>query len=399
MDTKPEINDGMSFEEMLDASYKPVRTGERVKGTVTSVTPTEVHVDLGIKYTGLIPLAELTDDPTAKTEDLVKVGDEVDVVVIKPNDAEGTVMLSKKRIDADKNWEALVNAEQTGEAVSGKVIETTKGGLVTVTAFGRVFIPISQTTLPRREEPYEQSDLEPFMGQTLEFKIIGTDAHKKRAVGSVRALNTERRKAAEAKFWETAEVGQTFTGKVKSLTSYGAFVDLGAVDGMVHITELSWKRIKNPSEVVKVGDEITVFIKALDPEKKRISLGHKLDAENPWTILANKYQEGDVADVKIVSLTSFGAFAELIPGIDGLIHISQIADHKIDKASDVLAVGDVVKAKITGIDYENKKVSLSIRALLEPQYDEEETAYEDAEEAVETSEEAVKTAEEATDAE
>ena len=372
------INDGMSFEEMLDASFKTLRTGERVKGTVTSVTPTEVHVDLGIKYTGMIPLSELTDDPTAKTEDLVKVGDEIDVVVVKPNDAEGTILLSKKRIDADKNWDALVEAEQNGTVLTGKVIELTKGGLVMISPFGRVFIPISQTTLPRREEPYDEKDLAPFAGQTLELKVIGTDARKKRAVGSVRAVATEKKKAAEAKFWETAEVGQTFTGKVKSITSYGAFVDLGPVDGMVHITELSWKRIKNPSEVVKVGEEIDVYIKALDPEKKRISLGHKLDAENPWTILSEKYNEGDVVDVKIVSLTPFGAFAEVIPGIDGLIHISQIADHKIAKPADELSVGEVVKAKITAIDYDAKKVSLSIRALLEAENAPEEEAAEEA---------------------
>ena len=380
MDTSM-INDSMSFEEMLDASFKTLRTGERVKGIVTSVTPTEVHVDLGIKYTGLIPLSELTDDPTAKAEDIVKVGDEVDVVVVKPNDAEGTIQLSKKRIDADKNWEALVAAEESGEILTGKVVEATRGGIVVICAAGKVFVPISQTTLPRREEAYEEKDLQQFLGQTLEFKVIGTDNHKKRAVGSVRVVATEKKKAAEAKFWETAEVGQTFTGKVKSITSYGAFVDLGAVDGMVHITELSWKRIKNPTEVVNIGDEVTVFIKALDPEKKRISLGHRLDAENPWTILAEKYNVEDVVNVKIVSLTPFGAFAEVIPGIDGLIHISQISNKKIAKPEDELTVGETVEAKITAIDFEAKKVSLSMRALLEPVV--EEAAEEVAEEAVE----------------
>lgn len=380
MDTSM-INDSMSFEEMLDASFKTLRTGERVKGIVTSVTPTEVHVDLGIKYTGLIPLSELTDDPTAKAEDIVKVGDEVDVVVVKPNDAEGTIQLSKKRIDADKNWEALVAAEESGEILTGKVVEATRGGIVVICAAGKVFVPISQTTLPRREEAYEEKDLQQFLGQTLEFKVIGTDNHKKRAVGSVRVVATEKKKAAEAKFWETAEVGQTFTGKVKSITSYGAFVDLGAVDGMVHITELSWKRIKNPTEVVNIGDEVTVFIKALDPEKKRISLGHRLDAENPWTILAEKYNVEDVVNVKIVSLTPFGAFAEVIPGIDGLIHISQISNKKVNKPEDELTVGETVEAKITAIDFEAKKVSLSMRALLEPVV--EDAAEEVAEEAVE----------------
>lgn len=373
------INDSMSFEEMLDASFKTLRTGERVKGIVTSVTPTEVHVDLGIKYTGLIPLSELTDDPTAKAEDIVKPGDEIDVVVVKPNDAEGTVQLSKKRIDADKNWEALVAAEANGEILTGKVIEATRGGIVIISALGKVFIPISQTTLPRREEPYEEKDLQQFLGQTLEFKVIGTDDRRKRAVGSVRVVAAEKKKVAEAKFWETAEVGQQFTGKVKSITSYGAFVDLGPVDGMVHITELSWKRIKNPTEVVNIGDEITVFIKALDPEKKRISLGHRLDAENPWTILSEKYNVDDVVDVKIVSLTPFGAFAEVIPGIDGLIHISQISDKKIAKPDDELTVGETVKAKITAIDFDAKKVSLSIRALLEPETAEETEESADAE--------------------
>ena len=361
---------------MLDASFKTLRTGERVKGTVTSVAPTEVHVDLGIKYTGLIPLSELTEDPTAKAEDIVKVGDEIDVVVVKPNDAEGTIMLSKKRIDADKNWENLAAAEQSGEILTGKVIEATRGGIVIICAYGKVFVPISQTTLPRREQPYEEKDLQQFLGQTLEFKVIGTDSHKKRAVGSVRVVASEKRRAAEAKFWETAEVGQKFTGKVKSLTSYGAFVDLGAVDGMVHITELSWKRIKNPSEVVSVGEEVDVYIKALDPEKKRISLGHRMEADNPWTILSEKYNVEDVVDAKIVSLTPFGAFAEVIPGIDGLIHISQISNKKIAKPADELSIGQVVKAKITAIDFEAKKVSLSIRALIEPETAEEAVAEE-----------------------
>ncbi len=387
------INDSMSFEEMLDASFKTLRTGERVKGIVTSVTPTEVHVDLGIKYTGLIPLSELTDDPTAKAEDIVKVGDEIDVVVVKPNDAEGTIQLSKKRIDADKNWEGLVAAEQSGEILTGKVVEATRGGIVVLCASGKVFVPISQTTLPRREEAYEEKDLQQFLGQTLELKVIGTDDRKKRAVGSVRVVATEKRRAEEAKFWETAEVGQKFTGKVKSITSYGAFVDLGAVDGMVHITELSWKRIKNPAEVVSVGEEVDVFIKALDPEKKRISLGHRMEADNPWTILSEKYNVEDVVDVKVVSLTPFGAFAELIPGIDGLIHISQISNKKIAKPADELSVGQVVKAMITAIDYDAKKVSLSMRALLEP----EEAVEEEVVEAV--AEEAVEETAEVADAE
>ena len=393
MDTSM-INDAMSFEEMLDASFKTLRTGERVKGVITSVTPTEAHVDLGIKYTGMIPLSELTDDPTAKTEDVVKVGDEVEVIVVKPNDAEGTVLLSKKRIDTDKNWEAIAQAEKDGTVLSGKAIEATRGGIVLVCENGRVFIPISQTTLPRREEPYEEKDLQQFLGNTYEFKVISVDERRKRAVGSIRSVASEKKREAEAKFWETAEVGQKFTGKVKSIKNYGAFVDLGPVDGMVHVTELSWKRIKNPSEVVNVGDEIDVYIKELDPEKKRISLGHRSEAENPWNIFENKYKVDDVVDVKIVSLTPFGAFAELIPGIDGLIHISQISNKKIAKPSDELSIGQTVTAKITAIDSETKKVSLSIRALLDPVAPEEEAeaAVEEVKDAVEEKAEEVKEA-------
>lgn len=360
-----EINDNMSFEEMLDASFKRLRTGETVKGIVTAVTPTEVQLDLGVKYTGIIPFAEMTMDSSAKLEDLVKVDDEIEAVVVKSNDAEGTVLLSKTKIDAAKYWDVIEEAEANGEILSGKVVETTKGGIAVLAKNIRVFIPISQTTLPRSETPYEEKDLQVFMGKTVNFKIISVEKARKRVVGSMRAAARVEREAAEAKFWESAYEGQKFTGKVKSITNYGAFVDLGGVDGMVHVSELSWKRIKNPSEVVSVGDEIDVFIKALDKENKRISLGYKVDAENPWVILSEKYNEGDVVEAKVVGLTPFGAFAEVIPGIDGLIHISQISDKKIAKPADELSVGDVVTAKITAIDYDAKRVSLSMRALLE----------------------------------
>lgn len=375
-----EINDSMSFEEMLDASFKRLRTGETVKGVVTAVTPTEVQLDLGVKYTGIIPFAEMTMDSSAKLEDLVKVDDEIEAIVVKSNDVEGTVLLSKTKIDAAKYWDVIEEAQNADEILTGKVVETTKGGIAVLAKGVRVFIPISQTTLPRSETPYEEKDLQVFMGQTVSFKIISVEKARKRVVGSMRAAARVEREAAEAKFWEGVYEGQKFTGKVKSITAYGAFVDLGGVDGMVHVSELSWKRIKNPSEVVSVGDEIDVFIKALDKENKRISLGYKVDAENPWVILSEKYNEGDVVEAKVVGLTPFGAFAEIIPGIDGLIHISQISDKKIAKPADELNVGDVVTAKITAIDYEAKRVSLSMRALLEPA---EEAVEEAAEEATE----------------
>ena len=373
-----EINENMSFEEMLDASFKRLRAGETTKGIVTSVTPTEVHLDLGVKYTGIIPHSEMTMDASQKLEDIVKVGDEIEAIVIKPNDAEGTITLSKVKIDAVKCFDEIEAAEAADEILTGKVVEVTRGGIAVLAKGVRVFIPISQTTLPRREEAYEEKDLQVFMGQEVSFKIISVEKARKRVVGSMRAAARVEREAAEAKFWAEVEEGQKFTGVVKSITNYGAFVDLGGVDGMVHVSELSWKRIKNPSEVVKVGEEIDVFVKALDKENKRISLGHKVDAENPWTILSEKYNEGDVVEAKVAGLTPFGAFAEIIPGIDGLIHISQISNKKIAKPADELSVGDVVTAKITAIDYEAKRVSLSMRALLEP---EEEVVTEVAEEA------------------
>ena len=379
-----EINENMSFEEMLDASFKRLRAGETTKGIVTSVTPTEVHLDLGVKYTGIIPHSEMTMDASLKLEDIVKVGDEIEAIVIKPNDAEGTITLSKVKIDSVKCFDEIEAAEAADEVLTGKVVEVTRGGIAVLAKNVRVFIPISQTTLPRREEAYEEKDLQVFMGKEVSFKIISIEKARKRVVGSMRAAARVEREAAEAKFWAEAEEGKQYTGKVKSITNYGAFVDLGGVDGMVHVSELSWKRIKNPSEVVSVGEEISVFIKALDKENKRISLGHKVDAENPWTILSEKYNEGDVVEAKVAGLTPFGAFAEIIPGIDGLIHISQISNKKIAKPADELTVGDVVTAKITAIDYEAKRVSLSMRALLEPEEEVvEEVAVEATEEAAE----------------
>ncbi len=390
---KPEIREDMSFEEMLEASYHTYRMGERVKGIITSVTPTEVHVDLGIKYTGIVQYSEITDDPSVKLEDILKVGDEIEVLVVKFNDADGTVALSKKRIDADKNWQNLVDASDNGAVVTGRVAEAVRGGLVVAAQGNRIFVPASHTPLPKSDAPVEEKDLQQFVGQTVKVKILETNNQKKRAVGSIRLAKKEERDRAEAAFWAAAEVGQKYEGVVKSLTAYGAFVDIGGIDGMVHVTELSWKRIKNPADVVKVGDKLNVFIKALDPEKKRISLGYKLEEDNPWTKFTAKYAEGDVVDAKIVSLMPFGAFAEIMEGIDGLIHISQISEKRISKPAEVLNIGDVVQAKITAVDAENKKISLSMRALLEPEAIEA-PAEGPAEELVYSTEEKVENAEE-----
>jgi 4-hydroxy-3-methylbut-2-enyl diphosphate reductase len=348
-----------SFEEMLEESLKSLNTDEKVHGVVVGVTPTEVLVDVGRKQAGYIPACELSADPNVKPEDVVKVGDEMDLLIMRTNDQEGTVMLSKKRLDAAKGWEKVVAAEESQEVLDGVVAEVVKGGVIAITGGVRVFIPASQATASRNDP------LDALLKKPVKFRIIEVNRNRRRAVGSIRSVLRDERKVQEEKFWESAEVGQTYTGVVKSLTSYGAFVDLGGVDGMIHISELSWTRIKHPSEVVKVGDTVKVTIKALDREKGKISLTYKKPEDNPWVILKDKYPVGSVIEVKIVGMTTFGAFAQVIPGIDGLIHISQIADHRIDKPQDVLKIGDVAKVKITDIDFDRHRVSLSIRALLE----------------------------------
>ncbi len=370
--TKTEIKEGMSFEEMLDSYTKPPRAGERVMGVITSVTPAAIYVDLGIKQTGVLPTSEVTDDPTVDVTETFKVGDEIDVQIVKYNDAEGIVNLSKKKLDGEKNWQMLVDAAENNTTLNGKVIEAVKGGVIMQVGPNRVFVPASHTNFPRTEEGVTDEQLKSLVGNSYDIKILPeVNEQRRRAVGSIRKAASEVRKAQREAFWNDVEVGKKFTGTVKSITPYGAFVDLGGVDGMVHITELSWKRIKHPTEVVNIGDTVDVFVKAVDVEKKRISLGLKTEETNPWNILATKYAEGDVAEVKIVSIMSFGAFAEVIPGVDGLIHISQLADRKVEKPQDVVNVGDVVNAKIISIDYEAKKVSLSIRALLAPEVTEE----------------------------
>ena len=355
-----------NFEEMLEESLKTLNTDEKVHGVVVGVTPTEVLVDVGRKQAGYVPASELSNDPTVKPEDVVKVGDKIDLLIMRTNDQEGTIMLSKKRLDAAKGWEKVMAASEDQSVMDGVVVEVVKGGVIAVTEGVRVFIPASQATASRSDP------LEDLLKKQVKFRIIEVNRNRKRAVGSIRSVLRDERKAQEEKFWETAEVDKVYTGVVKSLTSYGAFVDLGGIDGMIHISELSWTRIKHPSEVVNVGDTVTVYIKALDREKGKISLGYKKQEDNPWVILQDKYPVGSVVEVKIVGMTTFGAFAQVIPGIDGLIHISQIADHRIEKPQDVLKIGDVVKVKITDIDFDRHRVSLSIRALLDEQAEQSE---------------------------
>ena len=363
--------DEMSFEEALEASLQSLNTDERVHGVVVGIAPNEVQVEVvGRKQTGYIPLDELSADPNAKVEDLVKVGDELELLIMRTNDQEGTIMLSKKRVDAMKGWDKVVEAEESGAILEGTVTDIIKGGMLTVTNGVRVFIPASQASATRME------DLSPLKGQTVRFRIIETNKSRRRAVGSVRQVAREERKEKENAFWEQVEIGQTYTGVVKSLTSYGAFVDIGGVDGMIHISELSWSRIKHPSEVVNVGYTVEVYIKDLDHEKHKISLGYRKSEDNPWEILKEKYPAGSVVKAKIVGMTAFGAFAQILPGVDGLIHISQIADHRVEKPQDELKIGEEVTVKITNIDFDKKRISLSIRELLEEAADSAEEAAE-----------------------
>ena len=347
-----------NFAELLEESLKTLNTGDTVTGIITSISAGEIQLDLGAKVTGVIKLEQITDDPSAKLSEMFKIGDEVEAFVIRVSDRDGFAELSKKRVDSDKNWLKIVAAYENNENIEGKVVSVNKGGVEAICFDNRVFIPAAHTGIPR------EGDLSTLVGQTVTLRILEI-AEKKRAKGSIRLVLRDEKRAREKAFWEEIEEGKIYTGTVKSMTSYGAFVDLGGVDGMVHCTELSWKRIKSPAEVLSIGDEITVFVKSYDADKKRISLGYKTEATNPWFIFTSQYAVGDTASVKIVNLMPFGAFAEIVDGVDGLIHISQIADHKIGKPADVLEIGQVVDAKIIDIDTDNQKVSLSIRALLE----------------------------------
>ncbi len=348
-----------NFAELLEQSIKTLNTGDKVLGTVTGIGNTEVQVDLGTKHAGYIPYDEVSNDPSVKAEDILHVGDEIEVFVVRVNDQEGTVQLSKKKLDGLKVWDDMATYVEEKTTIEGVITEENKGGLVCNVKGVRVFIPASQSGIAKG------GDMAGMVGKTVQLKVTEVNRARRRVIGSIRAVSSEARKANQEKIWAEIENGKKYHGTVKSLTSYGAFVDIGGVDGMVHVSELSWNRIKNPAEVVKVGDEIDVYVISFDPDKKKISLGYKTAEMNPWNQFMTGYQIGDVCDAKIVKLMTFGAFAEILPGVDGLIHISQIADRRIGKPEDVLSEGQDVKVKITDVDAENKRISLSIRALLE----------------------------------
>jgi 4-hydroxy-3-methylbut-2-enyl diphosphate reductase len=335
-----------------------------VTGVVTQIRPNEVVVDIGSKHTGIIPAEELSDDSSLKIEDVVAVGDELSLLVINTSDQEGIATLSKKRVDSAEGLEILTQAVEDGTILDAYVTELVNKGMIAVVKGVRVFIPASQATL-RRGESYDK-----LLHTNIKMRILEVNPARRRAIGSIRAVLQDELSEKRDAFWETVEEGKEYTGIVKSLTSYGAFVDLGGVDGMVHISELSWQRIKNPAEIVSVGEEVRVYVREVDRERQRISLGYRKEDDNPWKVLENTYSIGDVFTAPVVSLTKFGAFVRVMPGIDGLVHISEISEDHVDKASDLLAVGDEVMVKLIGVDYDRKRVSLSMKfegaPVLEP---------------------------------
>ena len=376
-----EKNEEMDIDFMaeVDKTFKRVNIGNRDKAYVVSVNNTEAVVDIGTKHSGYIPADELTATPGMLPKDVVKPGDEIDCIVTSINDQDGVVYLSKKRVDAVAGLEKLTEAYNSNATVTGVVTSVIKGGVIVTCEGTRVFVPASHTGVPRGkkgEQPETPEELakklEVLLKKEVKLKIIEVAEGRGRVVGSIRNASKEENDALKAKFWSEIEVGKKYVGEVKSMESYGVFVDLGGVDGMVHSSELTWNRIKHPKEVVSVGDKLEVYVKSYDPEKKRVSLGAKNPDDNPWTKFLAEFAVGDVVKAQVVSTTPFGAFAQIIPGVDGLIHISQISLERVTNVAQYLSVGQMVEAKITEIDQEKSRVSLSIKELLEANSESEE---------------------------
>ena len=357
----PEITE--NFADLLNEQFGDNGiTGSVVKGTIIKLTPDFATVDVGLKSEGRIPLREFGQNNE------LKIGDQIEVYVDRYEDRDGNIVLSREKARREEVWIDLEKSMNAGERVNGVIFGRVKGGF-TVDLNGAIaFLPGSQIDIrPIR-------DITPLMGISQPFQILKMDKVRGNIVVSRRVVLEETRAEARAELIDTLKEGSILEGVVKNITDYGAFIDLGGVDGLVHISELSWQRIKNPSEVVLVGDTVEVYVKALDTEKRKISLGYKKPEDNPWVIFENNYKVGDTVKVTIVSMTTYGAFARIIPGIDGLIHISQIANKHVAKPQDELTAGQEVEAKIIAIDLDKKRVSLSIRALLEPEVTEEEQA-------------------------
>lgn len=354
-----EQNEMMSMMEEIENSLKVPRRGTSVKGTVIHVTDNEIMVNVGYKSDGIIPKNEMSNDPIVNPHEIAKEGDEIEAYVLKTDDGEGNLLLSKKRVDAEKNWEHLEQAFDEKATVDVKILQVVKGGVIAIYKEIRGFIPASQLSTNY------VSDLQEFVGKELAVKVIDIDSHKKKAVFSHRVIMQAENEIKRNKLWENIEIGKVIEGEVKRIAKFGAFVDIGGMDGLVHISDLSWGRVNDPNEVISIGDKINVVILNFDKEKNRISLGLKQTTPEPWANIEEKYNVGDIVEGKVVKLADFGAFVEIEPGIDGLVHISEISEKHIAKVSEEVHVGQKVNVKILDLNKENKRISLSMKEAIE----------------------------------
>ena len=358
----------MSFEQMLEESLKTIRNGEVVEGTVIDVKPDEIILNIGYKSDGIITRNEYTNEPNVDLTTVVKVGDTLEAKVVKVNDGEGQVLLSYKRLAAEKGSKRLEEAFENQEILKAKVSQVLAGGVCVIVDETRVFIPASLVS-----DTYEK-DLTKFKDQEIEFIITEFDPRKRRIIGNRKTLLVAKKAELQKELFAKIKVGDVIEGTVKNVTDFGAFIDLGGVDGLLHISEMSWGRVENPKKVFTVGQQVRVFIKSINDTK--IALSMKFDDENPWNGAAEKYAVGNVVKGKVARMTDFGAFVELAPGVDARLHVSQISHEHVEKPADVLKIGQEVEAKIVDFNEDDKKISLSIKALTAPAEDAAEDASE-----------------------
>ena len=349
----------MSFEQMLEESLKTIRNGEVVEGTVIDVKPDEIILNIGYKSDGIITRNEYTNEPNVDLTTVVNVGDTLEAKVVKVNDGEGQVVLSYKRLAAEKGSKRLEEAFENKEVLKAKVAQVLAGGVCVIVDETRVFIPASLIS-----DAYEK-DLAKFKDQEIEFIITEFDPKKRRVIGNRKTLLVAQKAEAQKAVFDKIAVGDTVEGTVKNVTDFGAFIDLGGVDGLLHISEMSWGRVESPKKVFTVGQAVKVYIKSISETK--VALSMKFEDENPWKDATTKYAVGNVVTGKVARMTDFGAFVELAPGVDALLHVSQISKDHVEKPADALAVGQEVEAKIVDFNEEDKKISLSIKALYAPE--------------------------------
>ncbi len=362
-------NDMMNFMEEIEKSMVRLRTGDVVAGKVINVTDNEIMVNVGYKSDGIIPKEEISNDITVNPKSIVSIGDEIKVYVIKVDDGDGNVLLSKKRVDVQKGWDDLEKIMESEALLETKIIEAVRGGVVSISRGIRCFIPASQLS-----DSYVEN-LQSFVGKSFNTKIIEIDRRKNKVVLSRKPVIETEKHEKRKEVLSTLKTGQLVKGTVRNITNFGAFVDLGGVDGLIHISDLSWNRVKHPSEILKLGDSVEAIVLDFDAATGKISLGLKQTVPQPWDIVNEKYNIGDVIEGKVVRLVDFGAFLEVEAGVDGLVHISEISDKFISKPSQALEIGQVVQAKILDINIEQKRMSLSIAALTRAEEEAEEKEF------------------------